>query len=92
MAVYLVGYDLKKPGQDYQDLFEAIKVVGSDWWHCLDSTWLVVSDSSAVNVRAALVPHIDANDRLLVATMGKGAAWTANSFPQNCQDWLQKYL
>jgi hypothetical protein len=91
MAVYLIGYDLDTPGQDYENLFDAIKAASTDWWHCLDSTWLIVSDQSAAAIRTALVQHIDGNDKLLVATMGKGAAWS-KSFPQNCKDWLQKYL
>jgi hypothetical protein len=27
MATYLIGYDLNRPGQDYEDLFAAIKAL-----------------------------------------------------------------
>jgi hypothetical protein len=91
MAVYLIGYDLKKPGQDYKDLFDAIKAVGSDWWHCLDSTWMVVSNGSAVSIRDALRGHIDTSDKLLVVTLTTGAAWSG-PFNADCVKWLQKYL
>jgi hypothetical protein len=50
MALYMVGYDLDKPGQDYPDLIAAIKTYGT-WWHHLDSTWLIVTDKSVVQVR-----------------------------------------
>ena len=40
MATMLIGYDLNRPGQNYDDLFDEIKNLGT-WWHCLDSTWLV---------------------------------------------------
>lgn len=39
-ASILVGYDLNRPHQDYGDLIDAIKALGT-WWHCLDSTWIV---------------------------------------------------
>lgn len=90
MAVYMIGYDLIKPDKDYTNIINAIQAYGN-WWHCLDSTWFVVSDMTAVAIRDDLIKHIDANDRLLVATMGNGAAWTG-SFNKNCTDWLMKNL
>jgi hypothetical protein len=64
MNKFVIGYDLLKPGQDYESLFEAIKSVGSSWWHCLDSTWIVITNRTAMQVRDHLRPHMDANDRL----------------------------
>jgi hypothetical protein len=32
MSVFMIGYDLHE-GEDYKDLIDAIKVLGSDWWH-----------------------------------------------------------
>ena len=50
MGTLLIGYDLDKPGQNYESLFVAIKTLG-EWWHYLDSTWLVATN------RSALRPH-----------------------------------
>jgi hypothetical protein len=45
LATLLTGYDLNKP-KDYAPLFAAIKSIGGDWWHHLDSTWLIKSEST----------------------------------------------
>jgi hypothetical protein len=50
MSTFMVGYDLNKPSQDYEDLIEAIKRYGT-WWHHLDSTWIIQTDESAKQVR-----------------------------------------
>ena len=78
MKTYLIGYDLNKQGQNYEVLIEKIKAIGS-WWHCLDSTWIVKSDYSAVQIRDFLKQFIDANDELLVVLLSGEAAWTGFS-------------
>lgn len=91
MKSYMIGYDLNKPGQDYTDLIAAIKGLASGWWHCLDSTWIVKSDSTAAAIRDALKPHIDAGDELLVINVtGSESAWVG--FDKQCADWLVNNL
>jgi hypothetical protein len=89
---YLITYDLNRPGQNYNELYDAIKkvAVGSSWWHCLDSNWIINSNADSVTVRNSLTPHIDANDSLLVARLSGGAAWTG--FNTECSDWLRNNL
>lgn len=53
MNSYLISYDLNKAGQDYNSPIEAIKKLGN-WWHCLDSTWIIKANSSAVTIRNLL--------------------------------------
>jgi hypothetical protein len=91
IQTFLIGYDLNKPGQDYKDLFAAIDALDPARWHCLDSTWMINSALNAAGIRDALLPHIDSNDRLMVVTLAKGAAWTT-SFNTGCQDWMRRYL
>ena len=38
--IVIVGYDLNKPGQDYEQLWKRLREFGT-WWHHLDSTWIV---------------------------------------------------
>lgn len=90
MKVYLIGYDLDKPGQDYSNLIEAIKGLGASWWHCLDSTWLVKCNYTAVQIRDYLQSHIDSSDKLLVADLAGNAAWTG--FNNECSAWLKNNL
>jgi hypothetical protein len=93
MAIYIIGYDLHPTkGETYDELITAIKAVGSDWWHCLDSTWLVVTSKTAAQVRDELWRHMKSDDQLLVIAYGaaNGAAW--QGFSNECGSWLKKNL
>lgn len=90
MKSFLIGYDLNKPGQNYDNLFAAIKALTSTWWHCLDSTWIIKSNSTAALIRDALIPHIDKNDRLLVVQLSGEGAWVG--FDDQCSSWLKEQL
>lgn len=86
----LIGYDLKRPGQNYTNLINALKAY-STWWHGLDSTWMVRTTSTAGQVRDVLLHHIDQNDRLFVVDItGKAAAWYG--FDKTANDWLLQSL
>lgn len=90
MKTYMIGYDLVgKPRSEYTDLIGAIQNLGG-WWHCLDSTWLVKSNSSAVIIRDTLLAHLHEKDRLLVALLEGERAWSG--FDQKCSDWLKTEL
>ncbi len=94
MATYMIGYDINKEGAAYQAvnkaLSDAIKSLFGTWWHNLDSTWLVVSEMKATEIRDALGRHIDSNDELLVAELSGTAAW--KGFNQKASDWLKTHL
>jgi hypothetical protein len=90
MKSYIIGYDLNKTGQNYADLKNAIKELGgNNWWHCLDSTWIINSDLSAVEIRDILLLCMDNNDYLFVGQLDNQAAWYLKN---NCSDWLSKNL
>src|SRR5690606_16815818 len=58
--IYAINYDLKRPGQNYDKLYDAIKSCG-EWWHYLGSTWLVDTPLSATAIWERLAPHVDKN-------------------------------
>lgn len=87
---YVIGYDLNRPHQDYKDLIDAIKALASGWWHNLDSTWIVRSTLTAVEIRDELAKHIDRNDEILVAQLTGEAAW--RGFDQSGSEWLRNHL
>jgi hypothetical protein len=89
MKTYLVGYDLNKPGQDYADLIKEIRAY-PDWWHYLDSTWIIKTDWTAKQIRDDLKPHIDPSDELLVVLLGGEGAWTG--FKKTASEWLLENL
>ncbi|MBA8903094.1 hypothetical protein [Phyllobacterium sp. P30BS-XVII] len=82
--IYAINYDLKRPGQNYDPLYQAIKSCGV-WWHYLGSTWLVDTNLSAHGVWERLAPVIDKNDRVLVIGITKEKqGW----LPQEAWDWI----
>jgi hypothetical protein len=89
MRTFLIGYDLNRPVQNYTDLIKAIEAYGT-WWHHLDSTWIVKSDRSAMQIINDLRRHIDENDELLVIEHMGEAAWVG--FNTKGSDWLTKNL
>lgn len=87
MKTYIIGYDLNKTGQDYKDLIDKIKSEFTTWWHHLDSTWIVKSNLTAVEIRDRLKPFIDSNDELLVASLAGESAWAG--FNDKGAKWLR---
>ncbi|MFZ2309990.1 MAG: hypothetical protein WAW11_00410 [Patescibacteria group bacterium] len=82
--VYLITYDLNKTGQDYSGLYEAIKSIG-DWWHYLDSNWLVRTDFNVTQISSILNKKIDQNDQLLIIRVMKDYdGW----LPRDAWNWL----
>lgn len=86
MSTLLVGYDLNKV-KDYEPLWEYLKS-HSNWWHHLDSTWIIVTSKTPVQVRDDINRLIDRDDEVLVVDItGKSAAWTG--FPERGSQWLR---
>lgn len=74
MSCYIIAYDLKRPGQQYSELYEAIKSYRR-WARINDSVWAVVTDNKAKEVRDHLGSYIDKNDSIFVLKSGVEAAW-----------------
>ena len=87
MTCYIVSYDLRKQ-RDYASLYEAIKTY-PNWAYITESTWAVVTSSSAVEVREYLLGFVDNDDRLFVIKSGLEAAWV-NVICKN--KWLKENL
>jgi len=89
MPSYLINYDLRKPGQNYDGLYEAIKSYPS-WAHPLESFWVVVSETASTQIRDNLAKHLDKNDGLIVVKSANSGAWQGLS--KDLTDWLKKNL
>ena len=88
MVVYVVSYDLRKPGRDYKGLSEALQS-SPGWWHYLESTWLIVTSESAGELYNRLVPHLDKGDSILVIQAGSDRqGW----LPKDAWNWIQQNL
>lgn len=67
MSIYLITYDLRTPGKDYNDLWDALKRLGAK--RALESVWLVKREwggSSGNPIDPLLSGHLDSNDRMIV--------------------------
>ena len=85
----LISYDLRKPGRDYSSLHQAIKNVGN-WWHCLESVWIVETSRAAIVVRDELMRHMDTNDKL--AVLRTAGDWGTYNLDKDCNQWLQERM
>lgn len=87
MPCFIVSYDLPV-GSDYEGLVAAIKSYGT-WSHVTQSTWAVVTQASAVEIRNHLDTYIPAHGRIFVIKSGGEAAWRNGM----CRDeWLKTWL
>ena len=85
---YIVSYDLRQPGRNYNDLYEALKSF-EGWGKLTESCWALITKRDSVEIRDILLKYIDANDRLFVMKGGKEAAWRT-LIADN--EWLQNNL
>lgn len=87
MNTLLIGYDLNKAGQNYENLIDEIKTIANGYWHHLDSTWIIKTYETHITACNKLKQHIDGNDELLVINIsGDAAAW--KGFNQAGSEWL----
>lgn len=76
MAPYTISYDLNRPGQDYQSLYNELERLGGR--RVLLSVWVLRSNSTPKQLADHLLLYLDRNDRLLVVDGSSGAAWSQN--------------
>lgn len=81
-------YDLRKSSKNYSKLYEAIKSYGI-WAKITESSWAIVTDSSATEIRDYLGSYLDNDDRLFVIKSGHNSAWK-NTIASN--DWFKNHL
>lgn len=88
MKAYLITYDLKVPGKNYETLYSAIKSYGN-WWHFLESNWMIVTHESSVQIWNRLAKTIDRSDFLLIIEVRRDShGW----LPKDAWDWIQAYV
>ena len=76
-----ISYDLRKPGRNYDDLYETIKSASS-WAHAMDSLWFISTGESAEKWSNRLRQVMDQNDWLFVVDITG----------QSCNGWMKKEI
>lgn len=84
---YIISFDLK-PNRSYKNFADAVKAYGT-WARITESTYAVVTESSAKDVRDYLLQYLNPDDKILVIKTGGRAAWR-HAIADT--DWLKKYL
>ncbi len=73
---------------DYESLYEAIKAYGT-WAHISESTWAVVTEETAKEVREYIGDYMTKGSTVFVVKSGVESAWR-NVICSN--EWLKKNL
>ncbi len=90
MKTLMVGYNLNGAGRSYDDFTKALRDLG-DWWHHLDNTWLIRTESTPTEARDVLKPFIgDTDEILIVEVTAAPSAWSG--FDANGTRWLADKL
>ena len=86
--IYLITYDLNKPGQNYKGLYDAIKNASDgSWMHYLDSTWIIRTNLSTKQVCDRIKPCVDNSDNFLVVEIKENYyGW----LPNEAWDYFKK--
>lgn len=92
MATFLIGYDLNKDetSSEYQRLIKEIKALGT-WAKPLESTWFVVSSSTASAIRDHLKQFLDSNDEMLVLNISDDD-WATKGLNKDVTEWMKAHL
>lgn len=85
VALYLVTYDLNRPGQDYPGLYDKISECGSAW-HGMQNVWFVDTPWNAQRIRDHVIPTLDRGDKLFVSRVQE-AAW--QGFTDEATAWIK---
>jgi hypothetical protein len=88
MTAFVVCYDLRAPGRNYQTLYDRLRQY-PQWGKVTESTWVVVTTWTAVQIRDDLRQYVDDNDRIFVVKSAGEAAWV-NSVCET--EWLKGHL
>ncbi|MBB3410658.1 hypothetical protein FHT87_004590 [Rhizobium sp. BK316] len=86
-----ISYDLKNPGQNYDNVIAAIKQLG-DWAKIQYSYWYVNSQYTAVQARDHVWSAMDANDSLYVVDASNNEASWQNIPPESSKFIMDNWL
>ena len=88
MSVFVVSYDLKAPGRNYDRLYEALKKFA--YARPLESFWLIESNGTAGSIRDTLKQHVDANDKIVVIEFTQNAGWATLNISKPVMEWWKQ--
>lgn len=94
MTLIVISYDLNREGANYsardKAVIDKIKSLSPKWWHGQDSTWMIVTASTALDVAKAIWAVMGAKDNLVVVPAARGGAYAG--FTGDTKTWLEQNL
>jgi len=89
MNVLLITYELNaKPKEEYTELYSTIKK-SNYWWHYLENTWLIATETDPKEWHDKLENKIFHNDRLLIIEVKPNYdGWLS----RDAWKWIKQYL
>lgn len=64
-SFYLIAYDLRKPGQDYDRMEEKINEL-EDQIKILETTWIVKTILTSAEIKQKILDVVDGNDHVYI--------------------------
>jgi CRISPR/Cas system-associated endoribonuclease Cas2 len=91
MSLFLITYDLRQPGRNYQPLYD---LLGTNWRasKVAESVWLLQITADAVTVRDTIHRVVDDNDRIIVIELKAGSMWATRTAMPDGAAWLQRNI
>lgn len=86
--LYIVSYDLRKPGKDYIGLTEQLQH-SPLWWHYLESTWLIATSERPSELYNRLAAHLDSGDSVLIIEAGNHIH---GQLPKDAWEWIYREI
>lgn len=90
--VYLITYDLNKPGKEYRNLYSALRQFDYIRDNGLDSVWFISTSWSASQVYNFLHSYIDSSDRIFVTKLHRGEGEHEGWLHKDMWKWINARL
>ena len=90
MTHYLISYDLRGQGRDYDLLSKLLQS-----WEAarlLEAVWVVSLNADAAKIRDALRRVLDPEDAVLVVELQRDAWWSGHKARPEGLQWLKKNI
>lgn len=84
--IYLITYNLNKPGKDYTSLYNALRKYNYIRDTALESIWFVNTSWNSAQIYEHLRLHFDINDRLFITQITKGTNY--GYMNKEVWDWI----
>jgi len=91
MPLFLITYDLRKPGRNYAAVTELLATT----WKAkklAESVWLAALVGPAPTIRDLIVAQVDPNDRIGVIELKPGSDWAGKNLMPEGLAWLKAYV